>query len=72
MIAKVSTLAGYLAIFSAGIAAGLVMLAFIAPAQGETIARLAYIAAVTGFCFFTFWAVSATLTALANNRSSGK
>ena len=67
MIAKVSALAGYLAIFCAGTAVGLAMLAFTSPAQAETIARLAYIAAVAGFSCFTFWAVSATLTALRNN-----
>jgi hypothetical protein len=64
MIGKVSTAAGYLAIFCAGTAVGLAMLAFTSPTQAETIARLAYIAAVAAFCCFTFWAVSATLTAL--------
>ncbi len=64
MTGKVSTAAGYLAIFGTGTAVGLAMLSFTSPTQGQTIARLAYIAAVSAFCCFTFWAVSATLTAI--------
>ncbi len=64
MAGKVSAGAGYLAILCAGTAAGFVALGLMVPVHGEAIARLAYIAAVAGFCFFTFWAVSATLTAL--------
>ncbi len=69
MTGKVSTAAGYLAIFCTGTAVGLAMLAFTSPTQGQTIARLAYIAAVVAFCCFTFWAVSATLAAIRKSNS---